>query len=294
MKTRNLLLALGCAAAFTACTNNDEPAVAPAMRTVTLSVDVAEPADTRVDYTEEGTTYKFEWIDTDKLRVFYNEDGEEKFTPFTISEINGKQATFTGTLPASVTNVTIGYAAQGFMGPSNNIAIVVGADQLGIIGLARNTYLYAENVTITGGENVTLPDVKLQHAAAYLLLKEGLQVVDKSVTGEYFYATPSFSEPWNNLAFSSTGITKVSRSSMQRFPDGSINSEGALTMDMLVSFPVDAAGETLALPFNIYDYDDYTYTFIGNATQPAHLYKPGVIYEVKADNANWEPATLPE
>ena len=42
MKTRNLLLALGCAAALTACTENDEPNVAPAPATkvVTLSVDV--------------------------------------------------------------------------------------------------------------------------------------------------------------------------------------------------------------------------------------------------------------
>ena len=71
MKTKNLLLALCCIATLTACSNNDELIVPPTMRTVTLSVEVAEPADTRVAYTanEDGTIYKFAWSGGEKLRV---------------------------------------------------------------------------------------------------------------------------------------------------------------------------------------------------------------------------------
>lgn len=292
MKTRNLLLALGCTAMLTACTNNDEPAVAPAMRTVTLSVEVAEPADTRVEYTEEGTTYKFAWSAWDELRVFYNDGTDETYTDFTIDEINGKQATFTGTLPASLTKVTIGYSARGFVS-SGNKATIVGTDDADVLtALARNTYLYAENVSVTGGEGVTLPNVQLQHAAAYLLLKAGLQVVDGSVDQDYNFVIPEYTEPWYDLAFSSEGIEKTRKINIVDLHSYVDSDTGKLTKDVLVPFYVAAGGETLSLPFTILnsDYD----AGIGGATQPAHLYKPGVIYEVAADDTNWVAAKLSE
>ena len=287
MKTKNLLLALCCTAALTACTNNDEPAVAPAMRTVTLSVEVAEPADTRVAYTEDGTTYKFAWAASDKLRVFYNEDGTEKSTSFTIGTISGKKAEFTGDLPASVTNVTICYSSTGFVG-SGDKAIVTGIYQGNILTALKNkTYLYATDVAVADGK---LTDVKLQHAAAYLLLKEGLQVVDKNVTAEYSYGIPEYTEQFYNLKFSSTGIEKTYTSGVSKLPAGCI-SEGALTKDVLVAFYVPAEGESLALPFYIYDSSD---AVIGSAIQPSHTYKPGVIYEVKAGHSDWVAAKLSE
>ena len=70
MKTRFLLPALAFAAVFAACSKENTPAEAPAMREVTLSVEVNEPAGTRVGYTENGDAYRFTWTSTDKLLVF--------------------------------------------------------------------------------------------------------------------------------------------------------------------------------------------------------------------------------
>ncbi len=215
MKTRNILLAFGCAVGLTACTSNDEPAVAPAMRTVTMNVDVDEPADTRVEYTVDGTTYKFAWSGTEKLRVFYN-DGEEKYTDFEIdaNSIDGKKADFTGSLPTGVTSVTISYDPSfNYVGEDKN-AIIIGTRTFGTLAaesdmLASVTYLYAENVPVT--KEGELPDVKLKHAVAYLLLDKGLQVANDEQTypkddGEVCYIR--FSSPgYQNLQFSSTEMT---------------------------------------------------------------------------------------
>lgn len=281
MKTRNLLLALGCTAMLTACTNNDEPAVAPAMRTVTLSVEVAEPADTRVKYsTEDETTYKFAWGHTDKLRVFYNDGENETYADFTIDKntINGKKADFTGELPDGFGGtVTIAYSFQGFIGSGEKKTKVVGMDEMGVDALASHTVLYAEKVVMTDGK---LPNVKLQHAAAYLLLKEGLKVTH--VTGDgYFYAIPEYDSNYKNLSFSSEGISEV-------YTDGvpnvtCIDTDGKLTQDVLVAFYVPAEGKTLSLPFLLYNSDNEVE---GTVTQPEHTYMPGVIYEV-ADNTKW-------
>ena len=175
MKTRNLLLALGCAVAFTACTNDNEPVVAPAMRTVTLSVEVAEPADTRVAYTPNEDVYKFAWTSTDKLLVIYYDEKQVGFTgksEFSIGEIaaNGKQATFTGSLPTEVDEVLIVYSSRsiddegygefevGFPGTA------VTNDDSVASALAENTFLYAFADVESSGE---LPNVKLQHASGW-------------------------------------------------------------------------------------------------------------------------------
>ena len=295
MKTRNLLLALGCAAAFTACTNNDEPAVAPApaMRTVTLSVDVAEPADTRVGYTEEDNTYKFEWRAGDELHVFYYHDYSNKEATFTIddSSISGKKADFDGELPSTFTgDVTIVYSGKvledlensgvanflrltGYYGQTDNVASA----------LADRTLLYATaTVTEAGG----LPDVKLNHMISYLLLKEGLQVTQEGLTlGE--------GDPELLLKFDVPGYIAFDYEGYRNEGTGSIFgnievSDGKLTHDCLVPLFVGPEGKN---NYNLYlsgclsDYGNYQ----NNASQPAFTYKPGVIYEVKANNEKWQP-----
>ena len=115
MKTRFPLLALAFAAAFTSCTKENAPAEAPAMREVTLSVEVAEPAGTRVGYTANEDTYKFAWTSTDKLLVLYYDESADGLTGqavFTIDQLNGKQATFSGSLPATVEDVLIVYSSK--------------------------------------------------------------------------------------------------------------------------------------------------------------------------------------
>lgn len=292
MKTRNLLLALGCAAAFTACTNNDEPAVAPVLRTVTLSVEVAEPADTRVEYTEDGTTYKFKWSADDKLRVFYNKDGEEKYADFVNKSYIGNKAIFEnqdGTFPADYTGtVTIGYCYGNYFGGENgNLVNVNGAaitsDYPLTTALAAFTALYAENVAVTGGQ---LPDnVKLNHAYAYLLLKEGLQVTNtnKTVTssdGEMVLRIGGD----HRLQFSSTGVVTVpySLAVQTRFVEVT---DGKLAYDYLVPINVGKEGGD-AIELNTYAIDG-TNTNSTAVTQPAHAYVPGKIYVVAAGNTSW-------
>ena len=295
MKTRNLLLALGCAAAFTACTNNDEPAVAPAMRTVTLSVEVAEPADTRVAYTEDGTTYKFAWAEGDKLRMFYkNSSDEEKYADFTVdaTTISGGKADFTGTLPDDINGtVTIGYrSANNFAGENGNLVNVSGnsiSDSSPLVtGLAGSTALYAEGVEVTGG---TLPNVKLQHAYAYLLLKEGLLVTDATKTvGSSDDEMLLYIGGSQRLLFSSTGMETSSYSNPAQTRFVYVTS-GKLTHDYLVPINVGKEGGN-AIELNTYAYQSSTKSTA--VTQPAHAYVPGKIYEVAAENTNWKATSF--
>lgn len=280
MKTKNLLLALCCTAALTACTTNDEPSVAPAMRTVTLSVEVAEPADTRVAYTETETAYQFAWTDDDHIRVYYNEGGEEEDAMFKIKTFSGNQAEFDVTLPTTVTNVSVTYGDLdgGATVPVTGVTTVT--DDVAS-ALKERTILYAENVAVTADG---LANVKLQHAGAYLLLRSGLQVVNSEITTDYSFALAEMS--YYSFAISSEGITKELTGAKEI--DSSVISGGKLTSDVLVSFYVDPAGEELALPFWILNSSDFT---IGSAKQPSHTYKPGVIYEVKANNTSWVAAT---
>ena len=278
MKTRNFLLALGCAAAFTACTNNDEPAVAPAMRTVTLSVEVAEPADTRVDYTEDGNTYKFKWSNSDKLRVFYEEqDGlYRKYEDFSIKTINGKQAEFQGKLPTGYNNVTIAYCnftgEGGYQFQPEGEPITT--DNPLEKQLTTSTVLYATNVSVNNNQ---LANVKLNHVYAYLLLKKGLLITSPSETGEINYSivTPS------KLIFSSTEVMLEEGSSVYMYVDVT---NGKLNNDYLVPIYVGEDGSSNLM---LYCYKAEPYS--GGVNQPAQAYMPGVIYEVKADNENWNP-----
>lgn len=295
MKTRNLLLALGCAAAFTACTNNDEPAMAPVLRTVTLSVEVAEPADTRVAYTtDDDKTYKFEWSASDKLRVFYKEGETETYADFVIYSYVGNKAIFRnvdGTFPADYTGtVTIGYCyGNYFLGTNNNLVDAPGS---GITAewpltteLAAKTVLYAENVAVTDGQ---LPDnVKLNHAYAYLLLKEGLLVTnsDKTVGSSdsemYLYIGGD-----RRLSFSSTGVETVPYSGATQTRDVYVTN-GKLTRDYLVPINVGKEGGD---DIDLNTYFSHNGTKSTAETQPAHAYVPGKIYEVAAGNTNWVPA----
>lgn len=294
MKTRNLLLALGCAAAFTACTNNDEPAVAPAMRTVTLSVEVAEPADTRVAYTEDGTTYKFAWAEGDKLRMFYkNSSNEEKYADFTVdaTTISGGKADFTGTLPDDFSGtVTIGYCDKNYFGgPDYNMASYNGESITETYPLenrlANRTLLYAEDVVVTGG---TLPNVKLQHAYAYLLLKSGLEVTNASKTVKSgdteMYLVIGGNPGW---IFRSNGMSIRAGQNGTQVRDVYVT-DGKLIRDYLVPIIVGKEGGD-AIELNTYAEQSGTKSTA--VTQPAHAYVPGKIYEVAADNTHWK-ATL--
>lgn len=283
MKTRNLLLALGCAAAFTACTNNDEPAVAPAMRTVTMSVEVEEPASTRVVYeaNSDETLFKFSWEENDWLRVFYKDsEGTETHTDFKIDAetINGKQASFTGELPTGVTKVTIVYSSDNYRNDNGiGFGSISDMDVNTATALGQITKLYAVNQTVT--EDGKLPDVKLKHAAAYVLLKAGLQVADQIYGEGYgYYINSPFIQ---RLIFSSEGLEKKSDSGYQCLSTSL--SEGKLTKDCVFSFYVPEGGATYSIPFCILDEG----ISVATVDQTSHAFMPGMIYEVKANNTTW-------
>ena len=299
MKTRNLLLALGCAAALTACTTNDEPTVAPApaMRAVTLNVEVNEPADTRVEYTPETaeavTTYKFAWTPGDKLSVYYN-DGTEIVVPFTIddSSINGKSASFNGSLPDDyVGDVTIVYAGSeisqdedgsfllsGFSGRTTEVAK----------DLAARTLLAA---TATVTEAGKLPDVKLNHQLSYLLLKQGLQVTQAGLTlGE--------GDPELLLSFGApTGVSPLSTGLFVKDTGGDLSSfssiyvnDGKLVNDCLV--PLFVGGGPSTNGYYIVGRMDGS-TEEGGAFLLNFTYEPSKIYVVEANNEKWPYLTVP-
>ena len=294
MKTRNLLLALGCATMLTACYNNDEPVVtpAPAKHVVTLSVDVNEPADTRVDYTDTETAYQFAWSENDKLRVFYD-DGEEKYADFTIKSFEGKKATFESTnFPADYTGeVAIVYAGLDFeFKDLNEDGLKNGLLLSGYFGqttdvaadLASRTLLHAQAEVTEPG---VLPDVKLNHMFFYLLLKEGLQVTQEDLTvgADDTELLLEFSEA-SDVSFISYGYVVSSMGSCF----GNIEVEaGKLTHDCLVPIFVGTSSSELGL------YGYYSGDKPRNGTrQPEFTYEPGVIYEVKASNGNWLPVTV--
>ena len=285
MKTRNLLLALGCAVAFTACTNDNEPVVAPAMRTVTLSVEVAEPADTRVAYTVNEDVYKFAWTSTDKLLVFYYDETQEESTgsaEFSMGEIsaNGKQATFTGSLPTEVDQVLIVYSSRSIGGGLGFFEVgfpgkTVTDDASVASALAENTFLYAFADVESSGE---LPNVKLQHGLAYLLLEKGLKMIKNDTS----YSVAHFDV--------STGCSCIFFELEMIYSDElfdgfemEVDGNGCLTSDYLIPFQPEPSA------FNLYFFFDDSDMAYGFAFQPSYTYQPGVIYKVAKDNASWVP-----
>lgn len=303
MKTRDLLLALGCTAAFTACTNNDElnTAIAPEanMRTVTLSVDVNEPADTRVKYTNEEGTYKFAWLAGDKLNVYYNDGTEEKVAEFIIdpTSIDGKKADFTGELPGSFTgDVTIAHAGVDFIFNSSNKNLILsgfnGQTENFESDLAFRSLLVA---TAEVTEASVLPNVKLNHALSYLRLKTNLQVTQDDLQISGAEDDPELRFEFDNIPycvkFSSTGYQVVETGPAIV---GIFVTDGQLDRDCLV--PIFVGSEAVSQPLQmkgrlVYGEGDFIVES-EVVSQPEFTYEPGKIYVVEASNENWLPVNV--
>lgn len=72
MKTRNLLLGMACMAAFTACSNNEEP-VMPAAQTRVVTINVGTGADTRSALVVDGDGLKRTWDSADILSIAFKD-----------------------------------------------------------------------------------------------------------------------------------------------------------------------------------------------------------------------------
>ena len=143
--------------------------------------------------------------------------------------------------------------------------------------LAQNTFLYARATVDDSGD---LPEVKLQHALAHLLLKAGLKVVDFSDGFE----SATFLVDCNLLTFNLSGI----QGSGGDVPiDLDVDYTGHLNLDLLL--PIYAGPEK-----------DYQHAlsitvcseYPRSVQQPSHAYQGGVIYEVAADNSRWRAVRL--
>lgn len=285
------MLALAFAAAFTSCTKENAPAEAPAMREVTLSVEVAEPAGTRVGYTANEDTYKFAWTSTDKLLVFYYDESADGLTGqavFTIDQLNGKQATFSGSLPATVEDVLIVYSSKDIDDPGFGLGYfdvsfygtTVTDDDSVTNALTENTFLYAFAAIENGG---ALPNVKLQHGLAYLLLEKGLKMLNNET--DYSISALNLTTYNSCIFFDSNTIWSDS------LEDGGFamkfNDNGCLTSDYLIPFHPESTAFRLCFSFE----EDDVY---GVVFQQSYTYKPGVIYKVAADNEKWVPIEVEE
>ena len=298
------MLALAFAAAFTTCTKENAPAEAPEMREVTLSVEVAEPADTRVAYTENDaqTAYQFKWVETDALYVYYNDGTKETAVRFSIDRDSisedGKKADFVGVLPNGFTGVvTMVYGGNEAMFKRLGEAVVYdGVTLTDLYGqtscveedLAARTFLYAK-AKVTDG---ILPNVKLQHMISYLLLKAGLQVTQEGLTLDK--QNPSELR----FQFSTPSLVKFTSSSYEILETkAEINKiyidNGKLVEDCLVPIFVGPQGLKTKLPMTGY----LTSMSESNAAtiteQTEYTYQPGKMYVVQKDNEKWQSLVVP-
>lgn len=290
MKTRILLPALAIAAAFAACTKENVPAEAPAFREVTLRVEAAAPAGTRASYTENGDVYQFAWSEDDILYVIYADDNAEygsAMVEFSINEIvSAKKATFSGTIPADVTDVLVVYSSEpvvplyeyydanftgGAITPTNTLAK----------RLEANTFLSARTTVDSDGN---LSDVKLQHGLAYLLLKEGLRLMENNT--EYDLSGFCIWVDANDVTFDLDGFQGTDGSDLNMFLSTTFDEDGYLTRDFLVPIYVGTEIER-SLDFMVTCDEIW-----GMVDQPSHVYQGGVIYEVAANNTNWKPIVM--
>lgn len=289
MKIRSLFQALAFVAVIAACTKENAPAEAPAMRKVTLSVEVNEPAGTRVGYTENGDAYRFTWTSTDKLLVLYPDDSAEGLTglaEFLIDEIeaDGKHATFTGALPEIAGKVLIVYSSRSIVDDGCGLYEVpfpgttVTNDAPVADALAQNTFLYAYAEV---GSSGNLPNVKLEHCLSYLLLKKGLKVLDNQT--EYTLGSFNIYTPYSCITFE-LGIIS-SDYPVDGFEIKGVNANGCLTNDYLIPFMPEPTAFSLSIELD--DIDDTV--LVEAANQPSRTYQPGIIYEVAADNEKWAP-----
>ena len=290
MKTRNLLFALGCAVAFTACTNGEVPVEAPAMRTVTIGVEVAEPATTRVAYTANEDVYKFAWTSTDELKVLYKtSEGSTGESTFSIDKIkaNGKQATFTGELPDDAEKVLIVYSSKTMYKFPHSLRFevvfhgtAVTDDDSVASALAESTFLYAFADVESSGE---LPNVKLQHGLSYLLLKKGLKMIVNKTAYTIPYLHTTTSSSCIAFKFNSIWNSALNDGFMIEF-DGN----GCLTSDYLI--PFKPLGEIVFSV--IYNDNHLDGSVSGKVTQPPKNYQPGIIYVVAASGTAWAPMNV--
>ena len=157
--------------------------------------------------------------------------------------------------------------------------------------LKESTCLYAEKVEIIDGK---LPNVKLNHAVAYLLLKKDLKVTDDNIT---ITSSSKITGYLNFLGlhvlakFSSTSVM-ASVSLIGQYPQVYVE-DGVLMHNILVPLLIKEETEVTPLVRFVTRDEDNNYNNGSEVEQTAYKrkFKPGVIYEMTNIN-NWVPSTF--
>ena len=186
MKTRNLLLGMACMAAFTACSNNEEPVV-PAAKTRAVTINVSTGADTRTVLAVDGVGLKRTWASTDKLALlFLDADNNKVFEEFDLkSGASTTSATFEKSdsqLPASgVTKVLVWVDPENRSDACFDISTQDGSLDNYDYGLRNNDWLVTET-TVTDGAFPS--DLTLESKSIFLKIPAGTKLVNY-VTGDH-------------------------------------------------------------------------------------------------------------
>jgi hypothetical protein len=179
MKTRNLLLGMACMAAFTACSNNEEP-VMPAEQTRTVTIKVGIGADTRTDLAVDGVGLKRTWDSEDRLNVaFKDAKGELVVEQFNMTSGGGTtSATFEKSdseLPTSGTTKVLVWVSD-----REDAAVDISVQNGGFYDLSTKEWLMKET-TVTDGEFSA--SVTLESQTIFLKIPAGTKLVN-NYTGD--------------------------------------------------------------------------------------------------------------
>ncbi len=187
MKTRNLLLGMACMAAFTACSNNEEP-VAPAAQTRTVTINVNTGADTRTNLAVDGTGLKRTWASTDQLSIYFKDaDGNKTLELFQLKSGAGTtSAVFEKSdskLPATgTTKVLVWVDPENRNGRAFDISVQDGTLDDYRYGLVNNDWLTTET-TVTDGEFPA--SLSLESKSIFLKIPAGTKLIN-DVTGDQY------------------------------------------------------------------------------------------------------------
>jgi hypothetical protein len=190
MKTRNLLLGMACMAAFTACSNNEEP-VMPAAQTRVVTINVGTGADTRSALAVDGVSLKRTWASTDKLSIlFLGEDNTAVLENFNLKSGAGTtSAVFEKSdskLPATgTTNVLVWVDPLDADYESFDVSVQDGTLSGSYVqgSLSSNDWLTTET-TVTDGEFPA--SVTLESKTIFLKIPAGTQLINNA-TGDQSY-----------------------------------------------------------------------------------------------------------
>ncbi|MFR9548799.1 MAG: DUF5121 domain-containing protein [Rikenellaceae bacterium] len=150
-------------------TSNDN-----ATQQLTVNVAVESP-ETRVDVSEDGTSWVVAWNAEDILGGWATDSATSEATQFSIdaSSMSGDNASFTGEIPTGVTTMRMlhPYSASQSMDSSNNISLSLAEQSVSadFSHLGANTYMLSDEFTVDAAEN-SASEIKMKHVGAAIEL----------------------------------------------------------------------------------------------------------------------------